>query len=141
MASVEPVGGTMGQVPAVFEAGSSAGLAGLDEICLQGVGVVVGDKCIMSDHRPSAELLESSHEFPGVFQFKAIGAAGDDFTRWVVEAVIAELATASDLKYSVRTTPGGRHVSLTLDVTVQSAEQVRAIYGRLHAVEGMILLL
>ena len=32
----------------------------------------------------------------------------------------------SDLDHSVRSTPGGRHVAVTLDLTVQTAEQVRA---------------
>ncbi len=95
----------------------------------------------MSDHRPSVELLESAHEFPGVYQIKAIGSATNDFERRVVEAVTAELVTAADLNYTARTTPGGRHVSLTLDVRVQSAEQVRTMYARLHAVEGMTMLL
>jgi len=95
----------------------------------------------MSDHRPSAELLDSAHVFPCDYQIKAIGTAANDFERQVVEAVTAELVNASDLHYSVRTTPGGRHVSLTLEVRVQSAEQVRTIYARLHAVEGMTMLL
>ena len=95
----------------------------------------------MSDHRPSAELLEASHDFPGVYQIKAIGTAVNDFERRVVEAVVAAVGTAADLKFSTRTTARGGHVSLTLDVHVQSAEQVRAIYARLHAVEGMTMLL
>ena len=95
----------------------------------------------MSDHRPSVELLESAHEFPGVYQIKVIGTAENDFERRAVEAVRAELATAADLSYSSRTTPGGRHVSLTLEVRVQNAEQVRAIYARLHAVEGITMML
>jgi uncharacterized protein len=94
-----------------------------------------------SDHRPSLELLDSSHVFPGVYQIKAIGAAANDFERRVVEAVSAELASAADLNYTARATPGGRHVALTLDVQAQNAEQVRAIYARLHAVEGVTLLL
>jgi putative lipoic acid-binding regulatory protein len=94
----------------------------------------------MSDHRPTVELLESTHVFPGIYQIKAIGAAADDFERRVVEAVTAELAAATDLEYSVRTTPGGRHAALTLHIHVQSAEQVRTIYARLGAVEGIALL-
>ena len=46
----------------------------------------------MSDHRPSAELLESSHDFPCVYHIKAIGTATNDFERRVVEAVASELA-------------------------------------------------
>jgi uncharacterized protein len=92
------------------------------------------------DHRPSQDLLESSHPFPGTYQIKAIGAAEDDFVSRVVEAVVSELATPSELDHSVRVTPGGRHVSLTLEMTVQSAEQVRTIYARLREVKGLTLL-
>jgi putative lipoic acid-binding regulatory protein len=94
----------------------------------------------MSDHRPSAELLESVHAFPGTYQIKAIGAAADDFASRVIAAVEDELAVPSDLDHSVRMTPGGRHVALTLDVTVQTPEQVRAIYGRIQQVAGLTLL-
>jgi putative lipoic acid-binding regulatory protein len=95
----------------------------------------------MSDHRPPAELLEAAHEFPGVYQIKAIGTVANDFERRVVEAVAALLASPADLSYTARTTPRGGHVALTLELRVQSAEQVRTIYARLHAVEGMTMLL
>jgi len=93
------------------------------------------------DHRPSLELLESNHEFPGVYQIKAIGSVDGGFEARVLEAVRAELASPSDLDSSARTTPGGRHVALTMHVTVQTAEQVREIYGRIQAVEGLHMLL
>jgi uncharacterized protein len=92
------------------------------------------------DHRPSVELLESIHFFPGVYKIKAIGVAEDDFESRVVDAVCEHLPARSDLDYSVRTTPGGRHVALTLDITVQSAEQVRDIYGEIREVKGLTLL-
>jgi putative lipoic acid-binding regulatory protein len=92
------------------------------------------------DHRPSVELLESTHMFPGVYQIKAIGVAAGDFEGRVVEAVVSELASPSELDYSVRTTPGGRHVAVTLEITVQTAEQVREIYARIHDLEGLTLL-
>ena len=44
------------------------------------------------DHRPSVELLESTHSFPGEYKIKAIGSADDDFESRVVEAVSALLA-------------------------------------------------
>ena len=69
------------------------------------------------DHRPSVELLESIHTFPGDYKIKAIGMADDDFEGRVVEAVCSHLPARSDLDYSVRTTPGGRHVAITLDMT------------------------
>lgn len=85
----------------------------------------------------SVELLESTHTFPGEFKIKAIGAADDDFHIRVIEAVSALLPARSDLDYSVRSTPGGRHVAITLDLTVQTAEQVLAIYAELKEVKGL----
>src|SRR5262245_55379535 len=93
-----------------------------------------------ADHRPSVELLESTHVFPGVYRIKAIGQSNDEFERRVVEAVVAQLAAASDLDYSVRATPGGRHVALTLDISVQTPEQVRSIYAEIREIEGLTLL-
>ena len=49
------------------------------------------------DHRPSVELLESIHFFPGVYKIKAIGRAEDDFESRVVEAVYSHVAAPSDL--------------------------------------------
>jgi hypothetical protein len=92
------------------------------------------------DHRPSVELLESTHPFPGVYRIKAIGRAAHDFERRVVETVVSQLPARSDLDYYVRTTPGGRHIALTLDITVQTAEQVRAIYAEVREIEGLTLL-
>ena len=50
------------------------------------------------DHRPSVELLESIHFFPGVYKIKAIGRAEDDFESRVVEAVYSHVAAQSDLE-------------------------------------------
>ncbi len=90
---------------------------------------------------PSIELLESVHPFPGVYQIRAIGSTAGDFETRVVEAVADELATPSELTHSLRYTRGGRHVSVTMEITVQNAEQVRAIYARIHDVDGLQLLL
>lgn len=92
-------------------------------------------------HVPPVELLESVHSFPGVYQIRAIGLAADAFTDRVVGAASAELAGPSEVDYSERFTPDGRHVSVTLDLTVQSAEQVLAVYRQLQGVAGLRLLL
>jgi len=94
----------------------------------------------MSDHRPSLELLESSHAFPGTYQIKVIGDPSNGFEDRVVEAVVTELASRSEIDVSARSTPNGRHVAITLMLTVQTAEQVRAIYARVHEVDGLTLL-
>ncbi len=93
------------------------------------------------DNRPSIELLESVHQFPGDYQIKVIGSAERDFADRVLSAVRDVLPAASDLDHSIRSTKGGRHVALTLDITVQTPEQVRAIYSRIQQVEGLTLLL
>lgn len=92
------------------------------------------------DNRPSVDLLESVHPFPGTYQIKAIGLADDDFVGRVVSAATSELATPSELDHSVRATPGGRHVAITLEITVQTAEQVRAVYLKIQQVEGLTIL-
>lgn len=89
------------------------------------------------DHAPSLELLESNHTFPGVYQIKAIGRSDDEFERRVLEAVAGELGSASDIEHNCRTTPGGRHVSLTLHINAQSADQVRTIYVKIRELEGL----
>jgi putative lipoic acid-binding regulatory protein len=94
----------------------------------------------MMDHRPSIELLESTHLFPGTYQIKAIGASADDFAGRVISAVQEELPAPSDLDYRIRTTQAGRHVAVTLDITVQTAAQVRTIYARIQEVSGLTLL-
>lgn len=95
----------------------------------------------MSDHRPSVDLLESVHAFPGTYQIKAIGASEGDFAGRVVAAAVAELSGPGEVDYSIRSTAGGRHVALTLDLTVQTAQQVRDIYAAIQRVEGLMLLL
>ena len=93
------------------------------------------------DHRPSTELLESSHSFPGVYQIKAIGSAEGDFPARVIDAVAEELASPGEIDYSTRETMGGRHISVTMNITVQNAEQVRAIYTRIREVAGLVFVL
>ena len=94
----------------------------------------------MDDPGPSIELLESTHAFPGNYRIKAIGSTADDFTAAVIAAAESELAAASDLDASIRETAGGRHVAVTLDLAVQSAGQVQAVYARIREVPGLIFL-
>ena len=93
------------------------------------------------DHGPSAELLNSTHTFPCVYKIKAIGNVGESFEERVLAAVQSELGPDERFESSARTTPGGRHVSVTMDVPVKSAEQVRAIYRRIREVPQLTLLL
>jgi putative lipoic acid-binding regulatory protein len=89
---------------------------------------------------PSVELLEAHHRFPGPYMFKAIGKSDNGFVARTVAAVRDELEAPVDPPYSVRETPGGRHVSVTLEVSVASAQQVLAVYRRMLRLTGLVIL-
>lgn len=90
---------------------------------------------------PDIELLQSMHTFPGPYTFKAIGAAEDHFVGRVMAAVRLELGEEIEPSFSTRTTSGGRHVCVTIEPHVESAEVVLAIYTSIRAVDGLVLLL
>ena len=89
---------------------------------------------------PSLELLESTHQFPCPYMFKAIGHAGDEFVARVVAGVREALALAADPPFSVRAAAGGRHLAVTLTPEVQSGEQVLAVYRRVGQTAGLLFL-
>jgi uncharacterized protein len=89
---------------------------------------------------PAIELLEAGHEFPGPYMFKVIGRAENGFVGRVVAAVRDALSAAVDPPYTVRETAGGRHVSVTVEVEVQTAEDVLAVYRRVHRLAGLVVL-
>jgi len=94
---------------------------------------------------PPLELLEATHQFPGPYTFKAIGVAEGEFERRVVqavqEAVREVLGTAQNPRHFSRSTSGGKHIAVTLEINVLNAAQVHAIYDRLLTVEGLLVLL
>jgi putative lipoic acid-binding regulatory protein len=47
----------------------------------------------------------------------------------------------SEIAPSVRETPGGRHVSVTINPVVQSADDVLRIYAELQSLEGVVMLI
>jgi putative lipoic acid-binding regulatory protein len=90
---------------------------------------------------PSAELLETRHQFPCAFTFKVIGYADSNFTARVVSCVRDELQLAADPPFSLRSTAHGRHVAVTLEPLCASSQQVLAIYARLSGLDGLVMLL
>jgi putative lipoic acid-binding regulatory protein len=93
----------------------------------------------MSD-LPKIELLEKTHSFPCSYMFKVIGRGEKGFPARVVAAVREELAEEIDPPYHLRETTGGRYISVTLQPTVQTAQQVLSIYRRLQVVGGLVML-
>ncbi len=86
-------------------------------------------------------LLAQFHQFPGEYTFKAIGFAGegfsDDLSRAAAEVLGEECPPP---RLSCRPSRGGRFLSVTLEVGVDDAEQVLAIYARLRQVAGLVSL-
>ena len=89
---------------------------------------------------PAVELLEKTHTFPCPYLFKVIGKAEDGFLARVVAAVREELLSDVDPSYHIREAVGSRHLSVTLEPVLQSAQQVLAIYRRLSALKGLVML-
>lgn len=92
------------------------------------------------DALPTIELLEAQHDFPSSYTFKVIGKTDDGFVARVVAAVREELSMGSDPPFSLRQTPAGRHVAITLRPLVGSAYDVLAVYRRVRTVPGLVML-
>jgi putative lipoic acid-binding regulatory protein len=92
------------------------------------------------NNQPAIELLESTHCFPCPYMFKVIGRADSGFVARVVAAVRDELSALADPPFKVRNAVGGRHLSITLEPTVQTAEQVVAVYQRIGKMDGIVML-
>ena len=87
------------------------------------------------------ESLETNHEFPCEYTFKAIGGNPENFVREVLSVAAEELGVSGDPPHSVKQTPNGRHVSVTLAPVVESPQQVIKIYERLQALDDLVMLM
>ena len=82
------------------------------------------------------ERLRDVHDFPGPFMFKVIGTNSDVFVAQVIQAVINVLG-AVEPELKTRESSGGKHVAVTVDVSVDSAEAVLDVYAAFQSVEGV----
>ena len=89
---------------------------------------------------PTNELLEQMHAFPCVYVFKVIGKADAGFEARRGRCGAGGIAGQIDPPFQVREAVGGRHLAVTLEPMVQSAHQVLAIYRRLGALDGVVML-
>ena len=87
------------------------------------------------------ESLETNHEFPGTYTFKAIGSSPESFPHSVLSAVTGELNLTDAPPHSVKHTPNGRHVSVTLTLTVETPQHVIKVYSRLQTLDDLVMLL
>jgi uncharacterized protein len=87
------------------------------------------------------ESLEINHEFPGLFTFKVIGSNPASFARSVILAVAEELSLDAEPPHSLKQTPNGRHVSVTLTLTVETPQHVVRVYQRLKTLDDLVMLM
>ena len=90
---------------------------------------------------PPIELLERTHRFPCPYMFKAIGKVENGFAARLVAAVREELAADVDPPFRLREAVGGRHVAVSIEPVVQTAQQVLAVYQRISKIAGLVFLL
>lgn len=93
------------------------------------------------DREPALNLLESQHAFPGKFLFKVIGRTDDQFVERVVATVRLALEHDFDSPWELKETANGRHVSVTIEPWVESAEQVLVVYDSVRQLEGVVMLM
>ncbi len=95
----------------------------------------------MKSNLPPLELLNRTHQFPCPYVFKAIGRVEAGFAARVVAGVREELCQETDPPHRYRQTASGRHISVTLEPVVETAEQVLAVYRRIASMAGLIVML
>lgn len=94
-----------------------------------------------ANREESLALLNETHDFPTFMMFKIIGKNVDGFSGRVVACVRETLQLESDPHFRSRTTSGERHISITVEPEVPTAEMVLEIYDQLRQVDGVVMLL
>lgn len=89
----------------------------------------------------SLQLLLATHHFPGPYTFKVIGHDTDGFVARVVEKVREGLKIQIDPPFRTQPSSSGKHVSVTIEPHVFSAEEVIAVYQELAKTAGVVMVL
>lgn len=87
------------------------------------------------------QQLEEAHTFPGPYTLKVIGTNDSTFIARVVSVAREALEMEFDPVHSCRNSSSGRHVSVTLELSVESAAGVAVLYEQMHKVEGLTMLI
>lgn len=86
-------------------------------------------------------LLNEQHDFPCDFVFKVIGKATDDFVQRVVSCIQDCLPGDTEPPHRTRSTPNGKHISVTLEPVITSAEEVLRVYAELKTIDGVVMVM
>jgi putative lipoic acid-binding regulatory protein len=90
---------------------------------------------------PLIELLKANHTFPGPYVFKIIGLNENNFLDRVLRAAQLELGSLQIPTHTSRVAEGGRHISVTLELIAEDAEQVLSLYKKFKELDGLVILL
>ena len=89
---------------------------------------------------PARELLLANHAFPGTYTVKAFGPSGEAF-RTAIAAAATAVIGVDRTTVSERTSTKGGRVCITLDLNVETVDEVMDVYARIHAVAELKLVL
>ncbi|MFK7926931.1 MAG: DUF493 domain-containing protein [Myxococcota bacterium] len=87
------------------------------------------------DQADALELLQASHTFPGPFRFRVVARAGS--TPAVLSAVSATLGRAVD-DITEKPSRNGTYISVRIETTVHTAQEVLDTYAVLQAMEHVL---
>ena len=83
---------------------------------------------------------EDLMDFPCRFQFKAVGVAGEVFSRDIVAAIDNHVSVSADA-ILCRPSGKGKYLSVSVSVTLHHYQQLTCIYADMRKVAGLKLLL
>ncbi|MBN1961388.1 MAG: DUF493 domain-containing protein [Deltaproteobacteria bacterium] len=95
----------------------------------------------LKNRTETIELLNQTHEFPCPFTFKVIGENSPAFIAQVAQVAVNALGRETTLVITTRESSGGRHLAVTMVVTVPNAKQVLSIYAMLGELAGVKMVL
>ncbi len=90
---------------------------------------MAADKKIASDKLPESQ--ETLIEFPCDFPIKVMGETHVNFTDEIIKTIQKQLPTFDASKIEMRGSSGGKYISLTCTVSVESKPQLDNIYRAL----------
>jgi uncharacterized protein len=79
----------------------------------------------------NAEEKGKGFQFPCSYPLKVMGKNTGEFHSVVCAIIERHLPCGSDIAYSSRTSSGDKYLSITATFTVESRDQLDAIYGEL----------
>jgi putative lipoic acid-binding regulatory protein len=83
-------------------------------------------------------LLESQHRFPGSYTFKIIYRNDDEMADRIREAVGGAMGIELPGELPIRASSGSKFQSMTLELEVQTAQDVLDVYEVLSELENIV---